>query len=93
MKKVSKKIIKHVKKDIKDEKMEIKRDKDLLSSIKKDNPSRKLSQAKQKMKKVMKEFDKEELHSGSKKGPIVKNRKQALAIAYSEAKRSRKKSK
>jgi hypothetical protein len=33
---------------------------------------------------VMKEFKKGELHSG-KKGPVVKNPKQAIAIALSEA--------
>lgn len=36
---------------------------------------------------VMREFSKGKLHSGSKKGPIVKNRKQAIAIALSEARR------
>jgi hypothetical protein len=34
---------------------------------------------------VLKEFKAGELHSGSKKGPVVKSRKQALAIALSEA--------
>ena len=34
---------------------------------------------------VMKEFGKGDLHSGSSKGPLVKNPKQALAIAMSEA--------
>lgn len=33
------------------------------------------------------------LHSGSKKGPKVKNRKQAIAIALSESGQSKKKSK
>ncbi len=37
-----------------------------------------------KMSKVMKEFKAGKLHSG-KKGPVVKNPKQAVAIAYSEA--------
>lgn len=36
--------------------------------------------------KVMREYKKGKLHSGSKKGPLVKNRKQAIAIAISEAK-------
>ena len=45
------------------------------------------------MKKVMHEFAEHELHSGSKKGPIVKNPKQAVAIAYSEAKKAKKKGK
>lgn len=38
--------------------------------------------------KVMGEFGKGELHSGSKKGPVVKNPKQAVAIALSEARKA-----
>jgi hypothetical protein len=38
-----------------------------------------------KIDKVMGEFKRGKLHSGSKKGQIVKNRKQAIAIALSEA--------
>ncbi len=41
-----------------------------------------------KVKKVMHEFKEGELHSGSKKGPVVKNPKQAVAIALSEARKS-----
>ena len=44
-----------------------------------------------KVKKVMKEFKAGTLHSGSKKGPVVKNKKQAVAIALSEAGMSKKK--
>lgn len=33
---------------------------------------------------VMKEFKAGELHSGSSNGPVVKNRRQAIAIALSE---------
>lgn len=38
-----------------------------------------------KVRKVMREFKEGKLHSGGKKGPVVKNRKQAVAIAMSEA--------
>lgn len=44
-----------------------------------------------KVKKVMGEFKRGTLHSGSKKGPKVKNRKQAIAIAMSEARKGKKK--
>ena len=37
------------------------------------------------MKATMEEYKKGKLHSGSKKGPIVTNRKQAIAIGLSEA--------
>jgi hypothetical protein len=46
----------------------------------------KKTKAAKKVSKVMKEFGKGELHSGSKKGPVVTNPKQAVAIALSEAK-------
>lgn len=42
---------------------------------------------KTKVSKVMHEFKEGELHSGSKKGPVVKNKKQAIAIALSEARK------
>jgi len=48
---------------------------------------------KTKVKKVMKEFAHGELHSGSKKGPLVTNPKQGIAIAMSEAGMSKKKKK
>lgn len=44
-----------------------------------------------KVKKVLDEYAKGELHSGSKKGPVVKSKKQAVAIALSEAGKSKKK--
>lgn len=37
--------------------------------------------------KVMHEFKHGELHSGSKKGPVVTNPKQAIAISMSEARK------
>lgn len=43
-----------------------------------------------KVSKVMKEFKAGTLHSG-KKGPVVKSKKQAVAIALSEAKMAKKK--
>lgn len=45
---------------------------------------------KSKVRKVMHEFRVGQLHSGSKKGPKVKSRKQAIAIALSEARKGKK---
>lgn len=39
---------------------------------------------------VMREFLKGKLHSGSSKGPVVKSRQQAIAIAMSEARKAKK---
>jgi hypothetical protein len=47
--------------------------------------AKKPTKAQKKVAKVMREYGKGELHSGSKKGPVVKSRKQAIAIAMSEA--------
>lgn len=44
-----------------------------------------------KIKSVMGEFGKGSLHSGSKKGPVVTSRKQAIAIAISQASKRKKK--
>lgn len=41
-----------------------------------------------KVEKVMYEYKEGKLHSGSKKGPEVKSRKQAIAIALSEARKA-----
>jgi hypothetical protein len=46
---------------------------------------------KDKVRKVMHEFKEGSLHSGSKTGPKVKSRKQAVAIALSEAGKSNRK--
>lgn len=43
-----------------------------------------------KIEKVMHEFKEGGLHSGSKKGPVVTNPKQAIAIAISESKKKKK---
>jgi hypothetical protein len=41
-----------------------------------------------KMSKVMHEYGKGDLHSGSKSGPVVKSQKQAVAIGLSEARKA-----
>jgi hypothetical protein len=41
------------------------------------------------MKATMDEWKSGKLHSGSKKGPIVKNRKQAIAIGLSEQRKAK----
>ena len=46
-----------------------------------------------KVSKVMKEYKEGKLRSGSKKGPKVKTRKQAVAIALSEARKAKRKKK
>jgi len=48
-------------------------------------PNKKPTKAQAKMGKVMHEYKAGSLHSG-KDGPVVKNKKQAIAIAMSEAK-------
>ena len=53
--------------------------------------AKKTKKSKQKkVHKIMKEFKKGELSSGSSKGPKVKSRKQAIAIAMSSAGLSKK---
>lgn len=43
-----------------------------------------------KVRKVMHEWKEGELHSGSKSGPVVTSRDQAIAIALSEQRRAKK---
>lgn len=51
----------------------------------------KKSRGEKKVAKVIREYSKGKLHSGSKRGPLVRNKKQAQAIAMSEAGKDRKK--
>lgn len=44
-----------------------------------------------KLEKVLHEWKAGTLHSGSKKGPVVKSQKQALAIGFSEQRKARRK--
>jgi hypothetical protein len=43
---------------------------------------------KAKIEKTMKEYGKGKLHSGSKSGPVVKSRKQAIAIALNQQRKA-----
>lgn len=86
------KVIKHLKGDIKTFKKESSEDKKLIRSLKKHEKGEKMTKHKKnkgekKVSKVMREFKGKKLHSGSKKGPLVKKPQQALAIALSEARK------
>lgn len=94
------KIIKHLKGDIKTFKKEAAEDKELIRSMKKkkknkESPAHEKAEKKstKKVEKVMREFKSGKLHSGSKKGPKVKSRKQAIAIGLAEAGLSKKRKK
>lgn len=50
-----------------------------------------MDKKKSKVKKVMGEFKEGKLHSGSKKGPVVSDRSQAIAIAMKESGKAKKK--
>ena len=94
-----KKVINHLKSDIKTFKREADEDKELMKRLKhkkKKDPKKShkkhkapVARANGKVKKVMHEFKEHALHSGSKKGPVVKNPKQAIAIALSEERREK----
>lgn len=90
-------------------KKDMKADKELMHSLKKEHHEKKDHHTrktmhkkahhsskhesrgfKDKVAKVMHEGKEGKLHSGSKKGPIVRNPKQMIAIALSEARRDKK---
>jgi hypothetical protein len=48
-----------------------------------------MTKSQETVKTAMSKFKKGKLHSGSKEGPVVKSRKQAIAIALSEAGKSK----
>lgn len=80
MKKKVKKVVKRVAKRAK---------KDARKIVKKaDRKHHAKSKGQHKVDKVMREYKEGKLHSGSKKGPKVKNPKQAIAIALSEARKT-----
>ncbi len=56
-------------------------------------PSAPKKDKKKVMKREMEKYEEGKLRSGSKKGPLVKSKEQALAIALSESGQSKKKSK
>ena len=59
-------------------------------AVSRPNMSKQVLKAPKKVKKVMKEFKAGKLHSGSKKGPLVKSKAQAIAIGLSEARKGKK---
>lgn len=106
---MKKKVIAHLKGDIKSFKKEAAEDRKLIKALKHEKKeskkhekvehkkhSKKSSKKKlhvtpkreKKISKVMREYKGGKLHSGSKKGPKVKSRKQAIAIALSEARKA-----
>ena len=63
-----------------------KKDKALFKKAKKIKRSNEKKEGK--VEKVLHEYKEGDLHSGSKKGPMVRSRKQAVAIALSEARKA-----
>lgn len=95
------KVLSHLKGDIKMFKHESDEDKELIGSLRKKKKAKKKSskttkrdkklmkvgRKEDKIETVMHEFKEKKLHSGSKRGPKVTNPKQAIAIALSSARR------
>jgi len=71
----------------------MKKDEKVHEKIKKMEESPKKAVRKAKISQTMREFKDNELHSGSKSGPKVTSRSQAIAIALNQAKKIKKKNK
>ena len=84
------KMIKKIKKSMKPKKRMVSAGKKAARKLKHE-----VAEGKKEMKieKVMREYKKGQLHSGSKKGPKVTSRKQAVAIALSEGRKAARKKK
>lgn len=86
--------MKHLKEDIHEGKEAMAEDRELLKNMKAKYMKKKCTKCghesamKRKMKKVFKEYGEGKLHSGSKRGPVVKNRKQAIAIALNSGRKA-----
>jgi hypothetical protein len=82
--------LKHKKHEAKESKKHEKAEHKKKHHAKKKHAKKKMHETpkrKAKIAKVMREFKHSALHSSSKKGPVVKNKRQALAIALSEARK------
>ena len=91
---MKRKVEQHLKDDIKTFRKEAAEDKELMRDLEahyKSRPNANKRRKKEKFETVMHEFKEGELHSGSTKGPKVTKRPQALAIAFSEQRRMKKK--
>lgn len=78
-------VIKELKKDLDYDRYEARHDRDAIESMKK-----RKARKEDKIRDVMREWQAGDLHSGpGPKAPVVTKRKQAIAIALSEAKRKK----
>lgn len=87
---MKKKVVKHLKDDMKMFAHEKAEDKKLVKKLKKADRVKKEEEI---IADDMERYAKGKMHSGSKKGPIVKNPKQAIAISLSVAKKKAPKAK
>lgn len=86
-KEMKKKVVKHLKDDMKMFDREKSEDKKLVKKLKKAD---RVKREEEVISDDMERYAKGKLHSGSKKGPVVTNPKQAIAISLSVAKKKSK---